>query len=67
MDERRIAASGMSINTPLGDALDVFYNNLVAGKSAITRWSFVKDERVYSKVGGDLSNYDAQAKFSQLS
>ncbi|HEY5600209.1 MAG TPA: beta-ketoacyl synthase N-terminal-like domain-containing protein, partial [Candidatus Manganitrophaceae bacterium] len=66
MAEKRIVVSGMSVNTPIGDDLDTFYRNLLAGRSAITRWRFVKEKRVYSKVGGDLSGYDYQAKFSKL-
>ncbi|NVB38684.1 beta-ketoacyl-[acyl-carrier-protein] synthase family protein [Pseudenhygromyxa sp. WMMC2535] len=56
----------MGINTPIGDNLDDFYANLIAGKSAITRWKFLKNPEVYSKVGGDLSEYDAKAKVGAL-
>jgi 3-oxoacyl-(acyl-carrier-protein) synthase len=48
----------MSINTPIGDQLETFYENLIAGKSAITNWTFIKNEDVYSKVGGELTDYD---------
>ena len=52
----------MGINTPIGDDLDTYYNNLIAGKSAISKWKWLKNDSVYSKVGGDLSEYDIQAK-----
>jgi 3-oxoacyl-(acyl-carrier-protein) synthase len=52
----------MGINTPIGDDLDTYYNNLVAGKSAITKWKWLKNDAVYSKVGGDLSEYDIKGK-----
>ena len=48
----------MGINTPIGDDLDTYYNNLIAGKSAISKWKWLKNDQVYSKVGGDLSEYD---------
>ena len=35
---KRIAITGMSVNTPLGDSLEVLPDNLLQGRSAITRW-----------------------------
>ncbi|MCA9715150.1 MAG: beta-ketoacyl-[acyl-carrier-protein] synthase family protein [Myxococcales bacterium] len=56
----------MGINTPIGDTLETFYANLVAGKSAISRWKWLKNDLVYSKVGGDLSQYNFKAKLASL-
>ena len=64
--EKRIVVTGMGINTPIGDNLDDFYNNLIAGKSAISKWKWLKNDAVYSKVGGDLSEYDVKAKVKTL-
>ena len=61
-NEKRIVVTGMGINTPIGDTLDTYYENLIAGKSAISQWSWVNNDEVYSKVGGDLSNYKWKAK-----
>ncbi|MCC7382732.1 MAG: beta-ketoacyl-[acyl-carrier-protein] synthase family protein [Deltaproteobacteria bacterium] len=66
MQRRRVVVTGMGINTALGDDLKTFYRNLIEGRSGISRWSYVKDDRVYSKVGGDLSQYDAQAKLTSF-
>jgi 3-oxoacyl-(acyl-carrier-protein) synthase len=55
----------MSVNTPLGDTLDGFLANLLAGRSAITRWKSNTDQ-IYSKVGADLSDYDVTAKIERL-
>ena len=63
---QRVVVTGMSVISPLGDTLEEFYQNLVAGKSGITRWKFFDDERVYSKVGGDLSDYDAKARLASF-
>jgi len=60
--ERRVAITGMSINTPLGDTLDGFLNGLLDGRSAITNWKRVSDPPIYSKVGADLTDYDIAAK-----
>lgn len=63
---RRIVVTGLGINTPIGDELDTFYQNLLAGKSAITRWKWHDNPAVYSRIGGDLSEYDAKAKLERL-
>jgi len=61
---RRVVISGMAINVPTGDNLDTYYENLVAGKSAVTRWKFTDTSGIYSKVGGDLSEYDIKGKLA---
>jgi 3-oxoacyl-(acyl-carrier-protein) synthase len=52
----------MSINTPIGDNLDTFLENLLNGQSAITHWKSIETSRIYGKVGGDLGDYDVAAK-----
>jgi 3-oxoacyl-(acyl-carrier-protein) synthase len=66
MNDKRIVITGMAVNTPLGDNLDAFLAGLLAGKSAITRWKLFADEPIYSKIGGDLSDYDTQSKLRSL-
>jgi 3-oxoacyl-[acyl-carrier-protein] synthase I len=63
---KRIAITGMSVNTPLGDNLEAFLDNLLQGRSAITRWKALDSSGIYSKVGGDLSEYDIEGKVSSL-
>ena len=63
---RRVVITGMSINTPLGDTLDGFAEALIAGRSAITRWKTIEADRIYSKVGGDSSDYDITSKVERL-
>ncbi|HEY8375546.1 MAG TPA: beta-ketoacyl synthase N-terminal-like domain-containing protein, partial [Nannocystis sp.] len=63
---RRVVVTGLGINTAIGDDLDTFYANLLAGKSAITRWKWHHNDAVYSKIGGDLSDYDVKGKLSRL-
>ncbi len=63
---RRVVVTGMSINTAIGDKLDTFYDNLLAGKSAITKWKFLDTARIHSKVGGDLSEYDTKAQLAEM-
>jgi 3-oxoacyl-(acyl-carrier-protein) synthase len=63
---KRIVVTGMSVNTALGDTLDGFRDALMAGRSAVTTWKAFPTDRVYSKVGGDLSHYDVAAKLTAL-
>ena len=62
----RVAITGMAVNTPLGDTLDGFLDCLLAGRSAITSWKGFDTERIYSKVGGDLSDYNVTGKLAAL-
>lgn len=64
--KKRVVVTGMAINTPIGDELETFYQSLVAGRSAISKWKFFDSSRVYSKVGGDLSDYDWKAKLAEV-
>ena len=66
MSNKRIAVSGMSVNTPLGDTLDGFLRGLLAGQSALSNWRKFDVSRIYSKVGADLSSYDVKAKLGSL-
>ena len=62
MLQKRVVITGMAINTTIGDTLDEFINNLMDGKSAVTKWDTLDTSRIYAKVGGDLGKYDVHAK-----
>ena len=64
--QQRIAITGMSINTPIGDNLADFEKNLLAGRSALSNWKTLDTSRIYSKVGADLSEYPIPKKLGQL-
>ncbi len=63
---RRVVVTGMCAITPLSDQLDGFYEKLLTGTSAITKWRFFDNPQVYSKIGGDLSDYDFKAATNRL-
>jgi len=65
-EPERVVITGMSINTPLGDSLDGFLAGLMQGKSAVSWWRKIDVSRCYSKIGGDLSDYDVRAKLGSL-
>ncbi|MFP4383074.1 MAG: beta-ketoacyl-[acyl-carrier-protein] synthase family protein [Spirochaetia bacterium] len=62
MQNRRVVITGMGTINPLGDTLEEYYHNLIAGKSGIKRWESIDMTGVECKVGGDLGNYDFQKK-----
>lgn len=66
LSNKRIAVTGMSINTPLSDNLDGFLAGLLAGRSALCNWKKFDVSNIYSKVGADLSDYDVKAKLNSL-
>lgn len=65
-NKKRIVVTGMGINTPIGDTLDDYYNNLIAGKSALTNWRTLDTSKIRCKVGGDLGDYDYKAQLEKL-
>jgi 3-oxoacyl-(acyl-carrier-protein) synthase len=62
----RVVVTGMAVNTALGDTLPAFLDGLIAGRSAISHWKAIDTTKIYSKVGGDLSSYDAMARVPAL-
>jgi 3-oxoacyl-(acyl-carrier-protein) synthase len=66
LSNKRIAISGMSINTPLSDSLDGFLEALLAGRSALCNWKKFDVSNIYSKVGADLSDYDVKKKLGSF-
>ena len=57
-EKKRVVITGMGIMTPIGDNLDNYYKNLIAGKSAITNWRSLDTSLVRCKIGGDMGDYD---------
>lgn len=56
-DSERVVVTGMGIITANADCVVGYDNALRAGLSGITRWSDM-DERIYSKIGGDLFQFN---------
>jgi 3-oxoacyl-(acyl-carrier-protein) synthase len=56
----------MGVHTPLGTDLQGFLDKLLAGQSAVSRWSTLPTEKIYAKVGGDLGPVDLAALQGEL-
>lgn len=63
---QRIVITGIGVITVIGDTLQLFHESLVAGRSGITQWKQQRDERHYSRIGGDLGDFDLDAHLTRL-
>jgi 3-oxoacyl-(acyl-carrier-protein) synthase len=63
---KRIVITGIGLNTPLGDTPQTYYNNLIAGKSGVTKMNSMDTSRIRCKIGGDLGDYDVKEKLNKL-
>src|ERR1041384_1845554 len=60
MSERRVVITGLGVVTPLGNALNILWQNLLAGKSGIgpvTRFDTVNFD---CKIGGEVKDFNAE-------
>ena len=57
----------MATINPLGDTLDQYIDNLLAGKSGVKRWESLDVSIIECKIGGDLGNYDCNTALKEMS
>ncbi len=58
MSERRVVVTGIGVVSPVGNDLETFWSNLVAGRSGIRRYEAF-DSTIYScKIAGEVTNFD---------
>ena len=62
MKNKRIVITGMGINSPIGDNLNDYYNNLISGKSGIKLMKSLDTSKIRCKIGGDLGDYNFKNK-----
>lgn len=63
---RRVVVTGMATINPLGDTLDGFLANLLAGRSGIGPWRTLDAARIDCRVGGDLGDYDVRGALARM-
>jgi 3-oxoacyl-[acyl-carrier-protein] synthase II len=61
--DRRVVITGLGVVTPLGHQLDVFWNNLVAGRCGIDRISSFDPTPFDSQIAGEVKNFDPRPAF----
>ncbi len=65
-NRRRVVVTGMATINPLGDTLDGYIDNLIAGVSGIKRWESLDVSVIECKIGGDLGHYDCKGALEAL-
>lgn len=58
MDKKRIVVTGMGIVSCFGNDVDIFYQNLLAGKSGITKITDFPCEDYSTRIAGIISNFE---------
>ena len=59
MAHRRVVVTGMGLVTALGETVDAFWNNLVAGTSGVRRITLFDPSRVVYQIRGAGTNNKA--------
>ena len=57
MAERRVVVTGMGVITGLGETVDTFWNNLIAGESGVRRVTLFDATRFDSQIGGEVTTF----------
>ena len=60
MSERRVVITGIGVLTPLGSELEVFWQNLLAGKSGIAPVTRFDTTAFDCKIGGEVKDFKAE-------
>jgi 3-oxoacyl-[acyl-carrier-protein] synthase II len=60
MSERRVVITGIGVLTPLSSELELFWSNLVAGKSGISLVTRFNTAEYDCKIGGEVRDFDPE-------
>jgi len=60
MSERRVVITGIGVLTPLGSELELFWQNLTAGKSGIGPVTRFDTTQFDCKIGGEVRDFNAE-------
>lgn len=63
MTDRRVVITGIGVVSPLGNDLQTFWANLIAGKSGIRRIEAFDTAEYDCKIGGEVVDYNAEQYF----
>jgi len=62
----RVVITGMGVVSVVGDSPEAFFASLIAGRSGISHWKRPCDDRQYSLIGGDLSDFDLREHLARV-
>src|ERR1700722_4683107 len=60
MSERRVVITGIGVLTPLSSELELFWQNLTAGKSGIGPVTRFDTTQYDCKIGGEVRDFNAE-------
>lgn len=61
--DRRVVVTGLGVVTPLGNQLDIFWNNLVAGKCGIGKITSFDASAFDTQIAGEVKDFDPAPAF----
>lgn len=61
--ERRVVVTGMGVVTPIGNNLETFWSNLIAGQCGIGPITHFDVSAYDTKIAGEVKNFDATGAF----
>src|SRR4030067_501725 len=57
-NDRRVVISGMGVVTPVGTGIGQFWNNIISGKSGVSRIETFDVEKIASKIAAQIKDFD---------
>src|SRR3984893_8573937 len=64
--DRRVVITGLGVVTPVGNDLEIFWKNLVEGKSGIGRIQTFDTANYDCKIGGEVRDFDPKNFFKNV-
>src|SRR5271154_6750908 len=61
--ERRVVITGLGVVTPLGQQLDIFWDNLVSGQCGIDKITAFDASSFDTQIAGEVRNFDQTPAF----
>ncbi|MBM3709348.1 MAG: beta-ketoacyl-ACP synthase II [Actinobacteria bacterium] len=55
---RRVVITGMGVVSSVGEGIDKFWNNIISGKSGVSRIEFFDVSKTASKIAAQIKNFD---------
>ena len=56
--KRRVVITGLGVVTPIGNDVETFWNNLVAGKSGVDLIQSFDTSELKTKIAGEVKDFD---------
>ncbi|HOK78521.1 MAG TPA: beta-ketoacyl synthase N-terminal-like domain-containing protein, partial [Verrucomicrobiota bacterium] len=61
--QRRVVVTGLGVVTPIGETIDTFWDNLIAGKCGVDRISLFDPAQFDCQIAAEVRNFDPLPAF----